>query len=308
MSVTTAQMNRFIILLFAILPSFSGSVFAQIEASINYSPVAEDYCGMNRCTADGTGVSLKIQEIWKPNEAALADISGNLRFSFSMKSEPETERDTGFQFIKNVATTPEAGNPVLPTRLAESAYTAVPYGPLRNENKSFGDKLLRAEILTHIAQISNLMMMISFPESFRFSCSSWAEAKSNLHRAWTSRPVWDKDPWTTDYVGHPYVGTMYYNMLRSQGASVRASFLYTTAQSLLWEFVIEAVAEQPSIQDLIVTSNLGSLFGELAHRATLRMKRNGFTTFEKILVTIINPIYAYNNGFNRRLRASASTR
>jgi hypothetical protein len=61
--------------------------------------------------------------------------------------------------------------------------------------------------------------------------------------------------------------------------------------------VLEAVAEQPSIQDLLVTSNLGSVVGELSHQAKLRMSRNGFSIFEKILTVPINPVYAINNGF-----------
>ena len=60
--------------------------------------------------------------------------------------------------------------------------------------------------------------------------------------------------------------------------------------------MIESWVERPSIQDLIITSNLGSLLGEAIHRATLRMKRNGFTTIEKIFVIVSNPAYCINNG------------
>jgi hypothetical protein len=94
-------------------------------------------------------------------------------------------------------------------------------------------------------------------------------------------------------------------MLRSQGASPRASFLYSTSQSLLWEFVIEAVAEQPSNQDLIVTSTLGSVIGEVSHRITTHLGRNGFSVFGKILTTLINPAYVLNNGFKARHKAPA---
>jgi hypothetical protein len=308
MSVTTARTNKSIILLLVLFPTFSGSALAQMEALNKYSLVAEADCRTNGCTADGESLSLQIRELWKPDVAALADTSSSFRFSFYMKSEPGTGQNMGSRFIEHVADTPADGNPVLPIKLDERGESPVPSDLLWSEKRSLGAKLLRASVLTHTAQISNLMFMIAFPDSFNYSCSSWSEAKSNLHRAWTSSPVWDKDPWTTNFIAHPYAGSVYYNMLRSQGASLRASFLYSTGQSLLWEFVIEAVAEQPSIQDLIFTSNLGSILGEFSHRATLRMRRNGFSTFEKILVSIINPGYVLNRGFNDRLGALETRR
>jgi hypothetical protein len=63
--------------------------------------------------------------------------------------------------------------------------------------------------------------------------------------------------------------------------------------------MIEALAEQPSIPDLIFTPTLGSALGELTHRVMIRLNRNGFSTFEKILVTFINPAYVINNGYKK---------
>ena len=59
----------------------------------------------------------------------------------------------------------------------------------------------------------------------------------------------------------------------------------------------EGGMEQPSIQDLIVTPVLGSFVGELAHRATISMSKNGFQWYEKVLVCLINPTFVFNNGF-----------
>jgi hypothetical protein len=64
--------------------------------------------------------------------------------------------------------------------------------------------------------------------------------------------------------------------------------------------VLEAVAEQPSIQDMLFTSTLGSALGEVTHRLTIRMGRNGFSIAEKIFASILNPAYVLNNGFNKR--------
>jgi len=109
--------------------------------------------------------------------------------------------------------------------------------------------------------------------------------------------VFDHDLWYINYVGHPYQGAYYYNSIRSQGATVFQSSIFCLGQSFLWEYVWEGGMEQPSIQDLIVTPVFGILLGELSHVATLQMSKNGYTWFEKVLVCIINPSFAINNGF-----------
>ena len=76
-------------------------------------------------------------------------------------------------------------------------------------------------------------------------------------------PVWDKDDFFLNYVTHPYAGAVYYMGARSAGANAGYSFLYSFALStFFWECGIEALAERPSIQDLIVTPVFGALFGE----------------------------------------------
>jgi hypothetical protein len=120
---------------------------------------------------------------------------------------------------------------------------------------------------------------------------------SQYRSTFTKPPVFDHDLWYINYVGHPYQGAYYYNSIRSQGATVFQSSLFCLGQSFLWEYVWEGGMEQPSIQDLIVTPVFGALLGELSHVATLQMSKNGYTWFEKVLVCIINPSYAINNGF-----------
>jgi len=115
--------------------------------------------------------------------------------------------------------------------------------------------------------------------------------------SFTKPPVIDHDAYITNYVGHPYQGGYYYNSVRSQGANMLQSSLFCLGQTLLWEYVWEAGIEQPSIQDLIVTPLAGILVGELSHVATIKMSRNGFTKWEKVIVCIINPSYVINNKF-----------
>lgn len=285
---------------------FKGSALAQIEVTKNFTPITEDFCWMKECKAKDTSFALKVLDLWKEADVALAEGSSDSHSGFYFKSDPAAELDTGIRSLNQFPQSPDGQDSVLVKQLDEVEDFSAQSDSFRYKGKGLGAKLLQASTVAHTVQMINLMSMVAFPDAFNYSCSSWTEAKSNLHRAWTSSPVWDKDPWMTNFIGHPYAGGFYYNMLRSQGASPRTSFLYSTGQSLLWEFVVEAVAEQPSIQDLLFTSNLGSVVGELSHRATIRMGRDGFSTLEKILTTLINPVYVFNNGFRKHYRTSHS--
>ena len=120
---------------------------------------------------------------------------------------------------------------------------------------------------------------------------------SNLGDAYTNPPVWDDDHWFHNYVGHPYGGSVYYNTTRSQGASPATSFLFVTLLSTQWEYFFEALAEQPSIQDLLITPITGSILGEVVHNMTLSMKRNGTSFPEKAAILVLNPMSVVFGGF-----------
>lgn len=76
-------------------------------------------------------------------------------------------------------------------------------------------------------------------------------------------PVWDEDDWVLNWITHPYSGGVYYMTARSSGFNIFESFLYSAFMSTcFWEYGIEAFAEVPSKQDLIITPVLGSVVGE----------------------------------------------
>jgi hypothetical protein len=76
-------------------------------------------------------------------------------------------------------------------------------------------------------------------------------------------PVWDEDDWVLNWVTHPYCGGIYYMTARSSGFNMFESFLYSAFMStFFWEYGIEAFAEIPSKQDLIITPVVGSIVGE----------------------------------------------
>jgi hypothetical protein len=88
-------------------------------------------------------------------------------------------------------------------------------------------------------------------------------------------PVWDDDDWVLNYITHPYSGGVYYMTARSSGFNMFESFLYSAFMStFFWEYGIEAFAEIPSKQDLIITPVIGSVIGEGFFYAKKSIMRN----------------------------------
>lgn len=88
-------------------------------------------------------------------------------------------------------------------------------------------------------------------------------------------PVWDEDDWVLNWITHPYSGGVYYMTARSSGFTMLESFLYSAFMSTcFWEYGIEAFAEIPSKQDLIITPVVGSIMGEGFFYAKKSILRN----------------------------------
>lgn len=171
---------------------------------------------------------------------------------------------------------------------------------LRNQDASIWKKMGRAQLFISGTEILCMGILMAMPEEVtKWEPGFIESAKKNLKRAFTTMPENDEDDWGFNYVGHPIAGSLYYNSIRSQNATIFQSFLFSFAQSAIWEYVIEGMAEQPSLQDLIITPIFGTLLGEASHMATISMRRNGFNWIEKITVIVINPFFAVNNGFGK---------
>ena len=185
----------------------------------------------------------------------------------------------------------------LPDTLPKQSNTPL----LRNQNAGIWKKIGRAELFIGGAELFGVTVLMLSPKEVTGWSTDWAQdAWRNVKRSLATPPVWDDDDWQLNYIGHPVAGSYYYNSLRSQHASIFHSFLFATAQSCIWEYFIEATAEKPSTQDLIVTPIVGSILGESIHQLTMNMRRNGFNFFEKVFVIILNPMFVLNNGFGPR--------
>lgn len=82
----------------------------------------------------------------------------------------------------------------------------------------------------------------------------------NLREGWE----WDHNHWAINFYGHPLQGTYYYVSGRSGGYGFYRSLIWAALGSYTWEMFAET--EYPSINDLIMTSVGGSVYGEVLYR------------------------------------------
>lgn len=107
-------------------------------------------------------------------------------------------------------------------------------------------------------------ILYTLPES----TTGWDKGgETSMFEKWKSNvkngPVWDQDNAAYNYAGHMYAGGAYYILARNANYSKFESFWYTfVISTFFWEYGIEAFAETPSMQDIVITPVFGSMVGE----------------------------------------------
>jgi hypothetical protein len=94
--------------------------------------------------------------------------------------------------------------------------------------------------------------------------------RRNLHSSW----VVDTDPFAVNQLGHPYQGSVYYNIARSNGLNFWESMGYAFGGSAVWEVAGETTA--PSRNDQITTSFGGTFLGEALYRMANLVTEQGY--------------------------------
>jgi len=130
----------------------------------------------------------------------------------------------------------------------------------------------------------------------RLAGVSWAQiTPSTMARNVTHLPELDEDPWTINYLGHPWFGAALFSVGRSSGLSFWASAGYAFGGSLLWETFLET--EVPSINDQITTPIGGMFIGEALHRFSRALRYAGGGrphVLRRIGADLIDPVGAIN--------------
>lgn len=139
--------------------------------------------------------------------------------------------------------------------------------------------------------------------------TNWDGSDDRLLKKWWDNvregPVWDRDVWYINYIGHPYFGGVYYQVARKSGYRQWDAFMYSFLMSTFyWEYGIEAFAEVPSLQDLVVTPVLGWVYGEWAFHQEREIIEQGGTvwgseTLGSTALFFLDPVDSIGRGVNR---------
>ena len=157
-----------------------------------------------------------------------------------------------------------------------SPYTVTLFKPCEGEDKA---RLWRHTKIIFVGGFGVMGIILLLPEDI----SKWDKSqvgKGQLLKKWwdnvTAGPVWDNDVWYINYIGHPYFGSVYYQGPRRSGYNQWNSMVYAALMSTFyWEYGLEAFAEIPSIQDLVVTPLGGWIVGEWAFHKKKEIIANG---------------------------------
>ncbi len=128
------------------------------------------------------------------------------------------------------------------------------------------------------AAIASFGILWILPESF----TNWNKEEMleyGMIQRWKDNvragPVWDDDDFFLNWVMHPWSGAIYFMSARGSGFNKWESFAYSAVMStFFWEYGIEAFAEIPSLQDLLITPIIGSVLGEFFFRWKGNIIRN----------------------------------
>ncbi len=126
--------------------------------------------------------------------------------------------------------------------------------------------------------------------------------RRNLHSGW----VEDRDPFEINQMGHPYQGSVYFNIARANGLTFWESMGYAFAGSAVWEIAGETTP--PSRNDQITTSFGGSFLGEALYRmAALVLDRGDGSApgLREAGAAVVSPALGYNRQSGRARRAAS---
>lgn len=118
--------------------------------------------------------------------------------------------------------------------------------------------------------------------------ADWAQTgPSEWSHFWERRLAWDDDWYWTNFVLHPYQGSLYYMSARNSNLNVFESALVTMFGSAFWEYLCETNA--PSKNDMVYTTVGAFAVGEMLYR--LSMAVDGKT---RIGAYALDPIRLFN--------------
>ncbi len=109
-----------------------------------------------------------------------------------------------------------------------------------------------------------LLMVTEFAIIEAFDISDDSASSSTFREVWEDpAPENDDDNELYNYLLHPLMGSETYLRAREHDFDVAGSLAFSMGASITWEYLIEAWTEHPSVQDLVLTTGIGWMLGEL---------------------------------------------
>ena len=124
--------------------------------------------------------------------------------------------------------------------------------------------------------------------------SSWAKVGwDEWDHFWERKLSWDDDWYWTNFVLHPYQGSLYYMASRGSNLNMLESFAITVVGSAAWEYLCETNA--PSKNDMTYTTIGAVALGEMLYRLSLNADE-----VSSLLGFAINPTRLWTQGWTRQ--------
>jgi len=151
------------------------------------------------------------------------------------------------------------------------------------------------------AQVGTIGVLYVMPEN----ASGWSEEDKRdvFKNYWKNfvNPEFDDDKFYLNYLVHPYWGATYYIRGRERGLNKVPSLVYSALLSAMYEFGVECLFENPSIQDLLVTPVAGSLVGAFLFepwRESIKRKQQ-LRWYDHAVLVLTDPIGVLSLGFEK---------
>ena len=160
------------------------------------------------------------------------------------------------------------------------------------------EELLSSKTNAFYSALSEINILLQFAGAgYHFvgpeNINGWSPGSfDNISRGLSTTPQWDSDNFLINYAGHPYAGSVFYLIARNRGLGILGSWLVSTCGSFLWEYYYEAFYEVPSANDLLFTSNVGSLIGELSwqlKKILVKSNKAKPTRCKDVLIFVADP-------------------
>lgn len=155
-------------------------------------------------------------------------------------------------------------------------YEVTLFSPCEGEDSQRLWRQTKIIIVTGFAAAGVIALLPEATTGWGENDSQSTDLLTNWYNNVKAGPVWDDDDLYLNLIGHPYFGGVYYQAARKSGYNQWNSFTYSALMSTFyWEYGLEAFAEIPSIQDLVITPVGGWIYGEWAHHKEKDIIANG---------------------------------